>query len=156
MAYHVGQEVRVFDVDGAEMGQPEGGWPGKVIKVGRRYATVSYRGRTGQFLLGTGRINDAYGHQWIMTLEQVEALTSEPERIEYACRFTAWTNTDGIEKQVVKYDFTGTGDSGLSEARRMVRDTRAWQPRQNLPVDAVVVSRPVPEWAVVPDPPAEP
>lgn len=80
---------------------------------------------------------------------------AEAARIEYACRFTAWTNTDGIEKQVVKYDFTGIGEPGLSEARRMVRDTRAWQPRQSLPVDAAVVSRPVPEWTIVPDPPTD-
>jgi len=149
MTYRVNDEVRVFDVNGSRMGQPEGGWPGTVIMAGRRYATVSYRGRTAQFLMSNGRINDARDHQWIMTLEQVKALTSEPERIEYACRFTGWTNTDGAEEQVVKHDFTGTGEAGLSEARRMAKDTRQWQAVQGLPVDAVVVSRLVPEWTVV-------
>lgn len=71
MSYRVNEEVRVFDVNGSRVGQPEGGWPGTVIKVGRRYATVSYRGWTAQFMMDGGRINDARNHQWIMTLEQV-------------------------------------------------------------------------------------
>ncbi|MEU4410720.1 hypothetical protein AB0F88_39970 [Streptosporangium sp. NPDC023963] len=62
MPYHVGQEVRVFDVNGS----PEDGWPGKVIMAGRRYATVTYRGRTAQFIAATGRINDIRDHQWIV------------------------------------------------------------------------------------------
>lgn len=73
----------------------------------------------------------------------------ETERVEYANRFTAWTNEDGVEKRVVKYDFTGSGDRGLREARRLVADTMAWQPHQDLPADAVVVFRPVSEWATL-------
>jgi hypothetical protein len=71
------------------------------------------------------------------------------ERIEYACRWTGWNNIDGRDRQVVKYDMCGKGEAGMSEAR-MIRDrTRAWQARQSLPVDAVVVSRPVHEWTIV-------
>lgn len=75
----------------------------------------------------------------------------QAEQVEYACRFTAWTLDGARERRVTKYDYTGTGDSGLQEARRVAADTRAWQPGQDLPVDAVVVSRPVVEWTEVPD-----
>ena len=37
----VGDEVLVFDVNGRRMGQPEGGWPGEVTKVGRRLAVMT-------------------------------------------------------------------------------------------------------------------
>lgn len=74
-------------------------------------------------------------------------------QIEYACRFTGWAidPASGESKMRAKYDFTGRGEGGLREARRLVADTRAWQPHHDLPVDAVVVSRPVTEWAVVDD-----
>ncbi|MBN6054547.1 hypothetical protein JYK22_21575, partial [Nonomuraea sp. RK-328] len=72
MSYRVGDEVRVFDVNGARRGQPSGGWVGKVIKVGRKYVTVEYLGRTDQFEIDSGRrANDAYGHRRIKTPEQV-------------------------------------------------------------------------------------
>jgi hypothetical protein len=69
----VGDEVRVFDVNGRRNGQPGSGWPGKVVKVGRKYFTVAYgsSGRTTNFLLETGRVNDAYGHRSVKTLDQV-------------------------------------------------------------------------------------
>jgi len=73
----------------------------------------------------------------------------EAGQIEYACRFTSWTNTDGKDRQVTKYDQTGAGEAGLLSARTLAKQTRAWQPHHDLPADAVVVSRPVPEWTVV-------
>jgi histidine triad (HIT) family protein len=71
-----------------------------------------------------------------------------PQAAEYACRFTAWTNTDGRDRQVVKYDRTGTGESGKAAARHLAKQTRDWQPHHELPADAVVVSRPVAAWTV--------
>lgn len=70
---------------------------------------------------------------------------------EYACRYTDWIYdpaTNG-EIQSVRYDVAGFGVTGLGEARRIADDTRAWQPHHGLPVDAVVVSRPVGEWEPV-------
>lgn len=75
-------------------------------------------------------------------------------KIEYACRFTTWVAVPGRPGEMdrgARYDFTGTGESGFEGARRIVESTRAWQPHHDLPVDAVVVSRPVAEWKEVPD-----
>ncbi|GAA2861403.1 hypothetical protein [Nonomuraea rubra] len=66
--------------------------------------------------------------------------------IEYACRWTAWTNTDGRDRQVVKYDRAGTGESGKEAAQHLARQTRAWQPHHGLPADATVVYRTISEW----------
>lgn len=69
---------------------------------------------------------------------------------EYACRFTGYKYDPGTrdDKQATVYDLTGFGETGLAAARATVRDTRAWQKSRGLPVDAVVVSRLVPEWTV--------
>ena len=64
-----GEEVRVFDVNIRRDGP--GSWPGRVEKVGRTLAHISYRGRTETFLLSDGRRNDKYGHQRFRTLGQV-------------------------------------------------------------------------------------
>ena len=74
-----GQEVRVFDVNGTRMGQPAGGWPGTVTRVGRKLFEATYEGhasgrRPQRFRLEGGHSDDAYGHQFVRTLEQV-ALT---------------------------------------------------------------------------------
>lgn len=72
MDLKVGDDVRVFDQNGSRMGQPPGGWLGKVVKIGRKYATVEYGQRSEMFELATGRrANDGYGHRRIRTLEQV-------------------------------------------------------------------------------------
>jgi sulfite reductase beta subunit-like hemoprotein len=65
-----GDEVRVFDVNGKRMGQPEGGWPGTVEKVGRKLVDIRYRGRVQSFRLDTRRSNDGYAHQSFKTPEQ--------------------------------------------------------------------------------------
>jgi len=75
--YEVGQEVRVFDVNGRRMGQPEGGWVGFVTKIGRTLFTVEKQGVHGhsqsdQYRIETGRRNDSYSHQHVQTLDQVE------------------------------------------------------------------------------------
>lgn len=72
------------------------------------------------------------------------------ELTEYACRFTGYRYDPETrdDKQATVFDLTGFGDAGLAAARAAVGDTRAWQKRKGLPVDAVVVSREVPEWTV--------
>jgi hypothetical protein len=82
----VGDEVRIFDVNGRRMGQPEDGWPGNVVKVGRKLADIEYGGRTRTFRIDEGRSNDNYGHQFFKTLEQV----SLDERFDRA--------TDSLER----------------------------------------------------------
>lgn len=74
-----GDEVRVFDVNGRRMGQLEGGWPGRVVKVGRTRVYIAYAGaafgkqEAGEpFSLETGKRIDAYGHRWFKTLAQAE------------------------------------------------------------------------------------
>jgi hypothetical protein len=72
----VNQPVRVFDTNGSRMGQPEGGWPGRVVKIGRTLVTIDYpAGNRGpyQFRLDTRQVNDNYGHQWFRTEEEAEA-----------------------------------------------------------------------------------
>lgn len=69
----LGDEVRVFDVNGRRNGQPEGGWPGEVVRVGRTLVDIQYRSRIDSFRIDSGRVNDKYGHQWFKTLEQAAA-----------------------------------------------------------------------------------
>jgi hypothetical protein len=67
----VGQEVRIFDIN--RRGQP-GGRPGKVMRVGRTlFDVITDIPGPGimTFRLDTGHSNDAYGHQFVKTLEQV-------------------------------------------------------------------------------------
>lgn len=67
-------EVRVFDTSGRSAGQPAGGWPGIVVKVGRTLAHIDYgdaRERIETFRLSDGRRNDSYGHRLFLTLAQV-------------------------------------------------------------------------------------
>ena len=86
-----------------------------------------------------------------------ETVQAVPEtKTEYAVRFTGWAPVPGRlgeEQRVTKYDVIGAGESGLEAARRIAENTRAWQPPADLPVDAVVVSRPVHEWTEVADAP---
>jgi hypothetical protein len=70
-----GDEVRVFDVNGARVGQPVGGWTGEVVKVSPKLVHITYGGWYGDrpkaFRRDTGRANDAYEHQCFMTLDEV-------------------------------------------------------------------------------------
>jgi hypothetical protein len=74
--YEVGDEVRVFDVNGKRVGQPEGGWAGEVVKAGPKLIHVRYGGAhpgsTDTFRRETGARNDAYEHRYVMTLDEVE------------------------------------------------------------------------------------
>ena len=79
MNLEVGDEVRVFDRNGSHMGQPPGGWPGKVVKIGRKYVTVEYGSRSDLFDKETGRLKDSHGHRRVETLEQV-ALEARQDR----------------------------------------------------------------------------
>lgn len=76
----VGQEVRVFDVNGRRPGEPSGGWLGEVVKVGRALFHVRYRNQVEAFRLETGRRNDIYSHRYVKSLDQV----NRSIRAEYA------------------------------------------------------------------------
>lgn len=70
--YEVGQEVRVFDVNGRHHGQPEGGWKGEIVRVGRKLVSVDFPGYGSKaFRIDDQRANDNYRHQWFRTLEEV-------------------------------------------------------------------------------------
>ncbi len=73
----VGDEVRVFDVNGPRVGQPAGGWVGRVTKIGRVNAHIeypgAYPGATDAFRLATRTKADAYGHRTFQTPAEVEA-----------------------------------------------------------------------------------
>jgi len=77
-------EVRVFDTNGRRAGQPDGGWPGIVVKVGRTLAHIDYgdtRERIETFRLSDGRRNDDYGHRYFLTLEQVAGRDRKAEAV---------------------------------------------------------------------------
>lgn len=78
--FHVGDEVRVFDGSGSRIGRPVGGWVGTVTSVARKYATVTYGGRTGKFDMATGRDAERYSYRRVKTLTQV----AEDERATVA------------------------------------------------------------------------
>ena len=70
-------EVRVFDRNGKRAGQPEGGWPGRVVKVGTKRAFITYaavawnKRETGEpFNLEDGHTRD--GFRWFRTLAQAD------------------------------------------------------------------------------------
>jgi hypothetical protein len=71
-----GQEVRVFTATGINRRANE--TPGKITKVGRKLVTIEYgdpgsrRKTTDQFRIETGRVNDNYGREYFLTLEQAE------------------------------------------------------------------------------------
>ena len=65
-----GDEVRVFDVNGKRVGQPDGGWPGTIVKVGRTLVHVAYRSRTETFRIDGGASNDGYEHQHFLTMTE--------------------------------------------------------------------------------------
>lgn len=69
---HSGLEVRVFDENGRQHGQPEQGWPGHVQTVGTRLALIQYGGVTKKFRLDTRRANDLHATTWFETLDQVD------------------------------------------------------------------------------------
>lgn len=66
----VGDEVCVFDVNGNRMGQPDGGWIGKVVKVGRTLVYIEYGARTDKFEIDTGKRPDSYRHRSFKTVQQ--------------------------------------------------------------------------------------
>lgn len=75
IAIAVGDAVKVFDINGHRSGQPEGGWDGEVVKVGRALVEVRYGrrfARTQKFRLATQVSNDHYQHQTFQTLAQAE------------------------------------------------------------------------------------
>ncbi|TMR10080.1 hypothetical protein ETD86_40870 [Nonomuraea turkmeniaca] len=82
MQLKVGDEVRIFDVNAKRMGQPEGGWVGKVTKVGRTLITVHYSGGYKKvFRRDDGYANDNYRHQHIETPEMAARKTQREDAI---------------------------------------------------------------------------
>jgi hypothetical protein len=76
MDIKAGDEVRVFDQNGRQMGQPAGGWVGRVAKTGRTLAYVTYPGawppEGEKFSMSDGyRPNDGYRHRYILTMDEV-------------------------------------------------------------------------------------
>ena len=58
-----GDEVRVFETYQGEMRSPADGWPGTVIKVGRKLVTISRPGMMDAvFRIDTGRLNGTGTH----------------------------------------------------------------------------------------------
>ncbi|MFI6495996.1 hypothetical protein [Nonomuraea typhae] len=73
MKYQVNQEVRIFDVN-RERDRVAEGRLGAVTHVGRKLVTVQQVNGLFEvkYRMDTGRINDAYGHEYILTLDEVE------------------------------------------------------------------------------------
>jgi hypothetical protein len=88
----VGAEVRVFDQNGAQMGQPRGGWVGHVTKVGRSLVTIGLEGRHRElvFRIDTRRSHDGFGGKWFESPEEAAA-KAERGALEEALR------TAGVE-----------------------------------------------------------
>jgi hypothetical protein len=75
MTVKVGDEVRVFSVNGKRAGQPEGGWVGEVTRVGRKLIDIKYPGAYAHsgvetFRLDGQKTNDEYAHESFQTMEQ--------------------------------------------------------------------------------------
>jgi hypothetical protein len=67
----LGDEVRVFDMNGTRHGQPPGGWTGRVTKSGPKLVTIAYgNGKEVVCRRTTGRANDGYGHVSYRTLDE--------------------------------------------------------------------------------------
>lgn len=76
-AVKAGDEVRIYDVNGKRMHQPDDGWPGEVVKAGRTLAHITsshpyFQGKPQAFRLSDGTRNDRYGHQRFLTMPEVE------------------------------------------------------------------------------------
>lgn len=76
-AVKAGDEVRIYDANGKRLHQPDGGWPGEVVKAGRTLAHITsshpyFQGKPLAFRLDDGRRNDRYGHQRFLTMDEVE------------------------------------------------------------------------------------
>lgn len=68
--YNVGDKVKVFDINGHRHGQPEGGWDGEIVKVGRTLFTARWNGRSAQFYQHGGCIKDNRGHHVALLVPQ--------------------------------------------------------------------------------------
>jgi hypothetical protein len=69
----VGDTVHVFDVNGKRMGMPSGGWIGEAVKAGPKllYVICDGQPKPQAFRRDRSSANDAYGHQYLRTPEQV-------------------------------------------------------------------------------------
>jgi hypothetical protein len=70
---HVGMSVKVFDINGSRLGQPDGGWDGEVTSVRRTQCTIRYGDHyEDNFEIERQGIVDRYGHRSFKTIEQAE------------------------------------------------------------------------------------
>lgn len=106
----VGQKVWVDDVN--RRGRPRE--EATVTKVGRKLVTVDRGYHSQVFRLDTGRSNDDFGHQWLLTAEMVAQaderaiLRGRVQRLRYGRDLAAgpWSNEtlaavlDLLEKEV--------------------------------------------------------
>lgn len=71
---YVGMKVKVFDVNGRRLGQPDGGWDGEVVAVRRTKCDIEYVGGRGQrtFDIASQHVEDAFRHRYFQTLEEAD------------------------------------------------------------------------------------
>jgi hypothetical protein len=74
---YVGMKVKVFDVNGRRLGQPDEGWDGEVVAVRRTKCDIEYgsgdpRQRT--FDIDSQHVEDNYRHRYFRTLEEAETV----------------------------------------------------------------------------------
>lgn len=77
----VGEQVRIFDVNGKRLGQPVEGWPGEIVKVGRKLAHIHYNGGVRTFDIETRQRNDDFHHQRFETSEDRQRSAS----VDFLC-----------------------------------------------------------------------
>lgn len=70
---YVGMKVKVFDVNGRRIGQPDSGWDGVVTAVRRTKCDIDYGDpRRYAFDIERQRIEDGYAHRYFKTLEEAD------------------------------------------------------------------------------------
>lgn len=92
--YSVGDKVKVFDVNGRSYGMPEGGWDGKVIKVGSKLITIAYEGNERVFRLDTRQANDEYRHQSFMRPAEARHSTALSVITSRGFELASWARHD--------------------------------------------------------------
>ena len=103
-----GEEVRVFDVNGKSFGWPAEGVPGRVVKAGPVLVRIeharAHRSRDSEqvFRRETGRANDAYGHQWYKTLDELAEYTRRVAALDVLRRHRVVLERHGLPVEVIE------------------------------------------------------
>lgn len=77
--------MRIFDVNGSRLGQPAGGWPATVVKVGTKLVTLRRVGRSWRdevFRIEEQTKNNDWGHESFLTLAQVAEKSERTRAVE--------------------------------------------------------------------------